>query len=328
VAFLLGPEFPSVIGALVGLGLIVSAARYNILLPRTPWRFAGDPLPDEHGSETTHREPDHHEENTPNVNNSSANNMGAVAGAQAPALASSMSLARAWLPYLIAALILILTRLDFLPFKAWLQGANLQWSGLLGTDINASLAPFYLPGSLFALTALLTIALHRIPAAEARHAWADSARSLLPATIALATSVPMVRIFLNSGVNAAELAAMPSELAQLAAGSIAGYWPLVAPFIGALGSFIAGSATFSNMMFAGLQQEAAVSADLPERLILALQMIGSNAGNMICVMNVVAAAAVVKLNGQEGQIIRLTLGPMIYYCVAAGLVGMLLVSVF
>lgn len=295
VAYLLGPEFPSVLGALIGLGVMVAIARKNLLLPATPWRLPGD-------DDTATAEA----ENAPE---------------------RVMPLWRAWLPYLIAVALLILTRLDFLPFKAWLQNLTLSWPNLLGTDIHASLTPFYLPGSLFALAALITIALHRLPARTALDAWSQSARSLLPAIIALATSVPMVRIFLNSDVNASGLAAMPSELAQLAAATIAGYWPLVAPFIGALGSFIAGSATFSNMMFSGLQQEAATSAELPERIVLALQMIGANAGNMICVMNVVAAAAVVKLSGQEGQIIRLTLGPMLYYCLGAGAVGMVLVSV-
>lgn len=296
VAWLLGPEFPSVIGALVGLGLVVTAAHYNLLLPAQPWRFSHDSKP----AEAT------------------------IDPQKIPG--PSMPLWLAWLPYLLAALLLILTRLNALPLKAFLQNITLHWPQLLGSDISASLTPFYLPGALFALVALLTIVLHRVSFSAARHAWSDSVRSLLPAIIALGTSVPMVRIFLNSDVNASGLGAMPSELARLLADSIAGYWPMVAPFVGALGSFIAGSATFSNMMFAGLQQEAAVSAELPERVILALQMIGSNAGNMICVMNVVAAAAVVKLNGQEGQIIRLTLAPMLYYCLAAGLVGMLLVT--
>lgn len=299
VAYFLGPEFPSVLGALIGLGVVVSATRRGFLQPAVAWRFAHD------------QEALAEDEQPPEA-------------VQAPA--PGMPLWQAWLPYGLAALLLILSRLNALPLKAWLQDFTLQWKALAGTDINASLTPFYLPGSLFALVALITIALHRLPARAAIEAWRSSALSLLPAVIALATSVPMVRIFLNSGVNTSGLAAMPSELAQMAAGAIAGFWPLVAPFVGALGSFIAGSGTFSNMMFAGLQQEAALSADLSPQVILALQMIGANAGNMICVMNVVAAAAVVKLNGQEGQIIRFTLGPMLYYCLGAGLVGMLLVQ--
>jgi lactate permease len=114
---------------------------------------------------------------------------------------------------------------------------------------------------------------------------------------------------------------MPIELATLAADTFSTSWPFFAPLVGVLGSFIAGSATFSNMMFAGLQQSIAVELGLNERVMLALQMIGANAGNMICVVNVVAAASVVNLVGKEGQIIRFTLVPMLFYSLGAGLIA-------
>ncbi|GAA3965447.1 L-lactate permease [Allohahella marinimesophila] len=289
VALLLGPEFPAIIGSMVGLALVVGAARRGWFLPVDPWRLADDQAsvdgkPEEPGS--------------------------------------PMPLWLAWSPYLLAALLLILTRLNTLPLKAWLQGFTLEWPALLGTDISASLAPLYLPGTVFAGTALITLVMHRLPLTTAVAAAHQTAGSLLPATIALGTSVPMVRIFLNSDVNSSGLEAMPTELAHLAVAHLADVWPLMAPIIGALGSFVAGSSTFSNMMFAGLQQEAALSAGHSPRLILALQTLGANAGNMICVMNVVAAAAVVNLAGREGDVIRLTLGPMLFYAIGAGLIGL------
>ncbi|WP_111642417.1 L-lactate permease [Marinimicrobium alkaliphilum] len=292
VAWALGPEFPSVIGSLVGLVLVVSAARRGWLLPGIPWRLPGDPAPN--------------------------------ASDAADPSATPMPLWLAWAPYVLAALVLIATRVDALPFKGWLQGVSLNWRNLLGTEISTSLTPLYLPGTLFALVALAALLLYRQPPRLAVAAGKATLRSLLPATIALAASIPLVRIFLNSGVNTSGLGAMPAELAQGAALHMSSYWPLVAPFIGALGSFIAGSATFSNMMFASLQQEAALATGQSPQLVLALQMLGSNAGNMICVMNVVAAAAVVNLTGREGQIIRLTLGPMLLYCTAAGAIGLAL----
>ena len=39
-----------------------------------------------------------------------------------------------------------------------------------------------------------------------------------------------------------------------------------------------------------------------------------DAGNMICVVNVVAAASVVQLSGREGEIIRYTVAPMLLDC--------------
>jgi lactate permease len=78
------------------------------------------------------------------------------------------------------------------------------------------------------------------------------------------------------------------------------------------------------MMFSLLQFSVAEQAGLPPLVILALQVLGANAGNMICVVNVVAAASVVKLLGQEGAIISLTLRPMLYYALWAGILGLVL----
>ncbi len=295
VARWLGPEFPSIIGALVGLGLVVSAARRRWLLPESVWRLPESPDPLLVGDEPADRAPD-----------------------------QTMGLWRAWFPYLLVAGLLILMRVDFLPIKAWLQAQVLVFPDLLGSDISTRWAPLYSPGSLFLLVALAAAFFYRFPVSRQVSIWRQSLSRLLPSALALAASVPMVRIFLNSGVNGANLAAMPTELAHLAADSFAQTWPLVAPFIGALGSFIAGSATFSNMMFASLQQDAALATGVSPRLVLALQMLGANAGNMICVMNVVAAASVVNLVGREGQIIRLTLLPMLLYSVAVGVLGLVL----
>jgi len=75
-------------------------------------------------------------------------------------------------------------------------------------------------------------------------------------------------------------------------------------------------------MFAEFQQSIAIQLPVsktqdprPKNVIVALQM----RGNMICVLNLMAAASVVNLSGSEGQIIRYTLGVMLYYGRSAGL---------
>ena len=296
VARALGPEFPSLLGALIGLGVVIFVVRRGWLLPATPWR-----LP---------------------VLDSVLMDVAAAPGdAKVP-----MSLLAAWLPYLLVAGLLVLTRIDMLPFKALLQSVSVEFNQLLGTGISARIAPLYLPGTLFVLVALAVAAFHRLPLSALGAVWRESLGRIWPTLIALAASVPMVRIFINSGVNGADLPSMPAALGQLAAQTVADHWPLAAPFMGALGSFVAGSSTFSNMMFSSLQQDAALASNLSPTVILALQMIGSNAGNMICVMNVVAAASVVKLVGREGEVIRLTLVPALLYCSAAGVLGLWLAS--
>jgi len=294
VAWALGPEFPSVLGGLIGLAVAVPAAKLRVFTPKTNWDF-----------QQTDTSVNFHDEETRPSNSQ-------------PTAGQLMSLPLAWLPYVLLAIVLIVSRIEILPVKGWLTHYSLDVSNILNSGLNASITPLYLPGTLFVVVALMTVILHRMPVRRVGSVLTQSASSLVPTLIALGASVPMVRIFLNSDLNALSLPAMPLALAEQAAASLSEYWLFAASFVGALGSFIAGSATFSNMMFAAFQQNAAMQSGLDQHIVLALQMLGANAGNMICVVNVVAAASVVNLVGKEGQIIRLTLGPMLYYCIAAG----------
>jgi lactate permease len=76
-------------------------------------------------------------------------------------------------------------------------------------------------------------------------------------------TVPMVRIYINSGLNNYELAdggllpSMPIVMATWVADNVGGVWPLFAPSVGALGAFIAGSNTVSNLMFSLFQHGVA-----------------------------------------------------------------------
>lgn len=289
IAAIFGPEFPALFGGLVGLMIVTPAARRGFLLPRQPWDF----------------------------------------GTVAPTavFTTQLSLARAWLPYLLVAVLLVLTRLDFLPFKSRLQSVTIGWTQILGTTINASFAPLYLPGTIFIVVVVMTFFLHGMSRSQAAGAFNRSAQMLAGSAIALGAAVPMVRIFINSGVNTAGLQSMPIELAGQMVGLMGQAWPLAAPLVGGLGSFISGSATFSNLMFSLFQFSVAEQVGLSAQIVLALQVLGANAGNMICVLNVVAAASVVNLLGQEGRIIRLTLGPMLYYVIWAGVLGLALATV-
>ncbi|SNY51057.1 lactate permease [Arsukibacterium tuosuense] len=303
VALLLGPEFPSVVGALIGLVLICTAARYRILLPARPWVF---------GRSLSEQRTD-----KPSAQSS-------IVTIPTARLTPLMPLWRAWLPYVLVAILLVLSRIPALPLQAALQQPAWHWPAIFGTELAVTVSPLYLPGSLFVLVALVSCYLWGGSTPVLLSALRLSGRMLLPSAIALAGAVPMVRIFLQSDVNSAGLPAMPLALAAEAAHYLADSWVWIAPFIGALGSFIAGSATFSNLMFGSFQQAMATQADLPLSLTLALQMLGANAGNMICVVNVVAAASVVNLHGREGDIIRYTLWPMLFYCLAASSVAWLL----
>ncbi|MDF3126174.1 L-lactate permease [Rheinheimera sp. 1928-s] len=291
VARYLGPEFPSLLGALSGLMLLSLLVRFGIAVPAVVWRC----------------QPEAQETATENS-----------------ATLSKLSVFKAWSAYVLLATLLILSRLEFLPFKAMLQAVELQWADIFGSTLSATVQPLYLPGTLFVLTVLVLLPWQTERRQLLYKATTESLSRIWPAAITLASAVPMVRLFLHSDLNSAELPAMPMYLAAIASEHLADIWLWCAPWVGALGSFIAGSATFSNLMFASMQQQLATDSELPLQLVLALQMLGANAGNMLCVVNVVAAASVVRLTGQEGEIMRFTLIPMALYCLLASSVAVMI----
>ncbi len=300
-AWLLGPEFPSLLGALVGLAVVSFAARKGFLIPADSWDFPERATwPDDWASslETAAEEEGEHPD---------------------------MSAAKAWLPYLLLAVLLVLSRLPWLPLGTALRSVSIQWPQIFGTSVDATTTPLYLPGTILIAVVGITALLHRMSTVALKTALLDSTRVLLGAGFVLVFTVPMVRVYINSGVNQAGLESMPLTMAGWVASNVGGVWPLFAGVTGALGAFIAGSNTVSNLMFTAFQHGVASSLAISSAMIVALQAVGAAAGNMIAIHNVVAASATVGLLGREGSTLRKTILPTLYYLVVIGVSGMIAV---
>jgi len=300
----LGPEFPSLLGGLVGLAIVTAAARAGFLVPKKTWDFA-DPKewPNEWlGSiEMKLDQLPRHQQ------------IGAI---------------RAWLPYVLVGALLVISRV-FPEVGSALKSVVLVFPDLLGEKgIRADFMPLYLPGGILVTVVLITVFLHRMHARSLVKAVGESSRVLLGAGFVLLFTVPMVRILINSGVNAAALPSMPIAMAQWVADSVGNVYPLLAPSVGALGAFIAGSNTVSNMMLSQFQFGVASSLGISGALIVAVQAIGAAAGNMVAIHNVVAASATVGLLGREGTTLRKTIWPTLYYVLATGIIALLAITVF
>jgi lactate permease len=286
----LGPEFPALIGSLTGLVIVVSAARAGFLVPKqeNQWDFEDK--------------------------------------SQWPAEWTGSAEFKDGMPYVLVALLLLTSRaVPF--FRTLLQSVTLTWDGILGSTINmGAVQPFYLPGTLFIVASLITVAMHGLSIPAYAKAWSTSLKVSAAASVALIFTVPMVQVFLNTGGGAAGYDQMPIVLADGVASLAGGAWPIFAPFIGGIGAAVAGSNTVSNMMFSLFQFGMGERILADPVWIVALQAVGGAAGNMICVHNVVAASAVVGLLGKEGSIIRMTLLPFTYYALLPGAVGYLIVS--
>ncbi len=302
VAALIGPEFPSLIGGLVGLAIVVPVARRGWLMPKgeDAWEF-------------------------PEKSTWEDEWLGAMPTSErfdAPKIATWL----AWVPYLIVAALLVFTRqralpgVDFSPLT-WIKSFEVSIPSLFGTQLGYKVAPLYVPGTIFVLVSVVTFLIHRLPAAQYAKAWADSLKTVVVASVALVFTVPMVQVFINSGGGLSGYAEMPLALAIGASNLTGQAWPFMSTFIGGIGASVAGSNTVSNMMFSLFQFNVAGQIGVDPLWIVALQAVGGAAGNTICVHNVVTASAVVGIAGKEGLIIRRTAIVFGYYALLAGSLG-------
>jgi len=159
------------------------------------------------------------------------------------------------------------------------------------------------------------------------HAIKSSTNVLVGAGIVLVFTVPMVRVYINSDLNGAGIASMPLSMAEWVAQNVGQVWPFFAGVTGALGAFIAGSNTVSNLTFAAFQYGVAERLAMSTVFIVALQAVGAAAGNMVAIHNVVAASATVGLLGREGDTLRKTILPTLYYLLVIGILGLIAIHV-
>lgn len=289
---LINPEFTAIIAGSVSLIISTITARRGFLLPKSIWRH--------------HANPDSIEEKvSQNV--------------------SHIPLWKAWSPYIFVIAILLLTRA--LPqIKSIISSAiDVGWYNIIGVDgVSSSWPILYSPGTILLLGALFA---GLLVGRSARPVLGASKKSLLTTAHALTALMPtliMVQLFINSGLNSSELASMPVYIGQTLASIFGDLWLIVAPTLGAIGSFIAGSSTVSTLTMSPVQYSIALDTGLPYISVLALQMVGAAAGNTIAIHNVVAVSVITGLIHREGLIIRKLIAPTMIYLAITCLIGLVI----
>ncbi|MDG2090306.1 MAG: L-lactate permease [Gammaproteobacteria bacterium] len=301
-AHIFGPEFPSIVGGMIGLLIVVPAAKAGLFMPKEDeiWDFPDKADWDPEWSGLVESQPDQAD----------------VEGKKL------MNITLAWAPYLILASLLIITRVPALGVNTFLQSFAFDWSNIFNSTVGTgNIQLLYSPAAIFIVVSLSTFFLHKMTIQSYGLAVKDSCKNIVKVSLPLLTTVPMVQVFLNSQDGLAGFAKMPNALAEGVAELAGSAWPIFSTFIGGFGAFVAGSNTVSNMTFSLFQFGVGERIGVDPTWIVALQAVGGAAGNVICVHNVVAASAVVGLLGKEGLVIRKTLAAFVYYALLAGSMG-------
>ena len=294
ISLFIGYEFASLLAALFSIAVTVIAAKKGFLVPKNTWDFGPKEDWDKEWLATSE---------------------------VSPVAESKMSLIKAWVPYLLVALILVLTRIPQLGIKNILTTNSffvIKLNNLFGFDnLDWSLKWAYLPGTFFVIVAIITNFIHKMDKDKIKQSWKDTLKQLSGAALALLFGLALVEIlkYKNS-----EDVSMMVEMANALAKVGKELFILISPFIGVLGAFVSGSATISMNLFSNLQYDTAYALGLPTVFIVSMQCVGAAVGNMVCINNAVAASATIGTVGKEGKLIKMNAIPMVIYVLATALI--------
>lgn len=221
----------------------------------------------------------------------------------------AVNVLRAASPYLSVIVLILLTRL-VVPLQEFTSG--LAWKWEYAAQFVGSFEPLYHPGTLLVLGFFIGGWIQKVPGRQLADAMRAALKQLGPVAVALLAMLAISRLMVHGG--------MIAVLADAAAGTAGSAWPLFAPAVGALGGFISGSATASNILFTDFQQAAAVRLGFPELPLLGAQGFGAAGGSIIAPHNIISGCATVGISGEEGKILRQTLGVAVVYVVLGGIV--------
>jgi len=123
-----------------------------------------------------------------------------------------------------------------------------------------------------------------------------TAKGVISSSLGITLMVIMSSIMQQSG--------MTEALAQGLADAVGKAFPLAAPWIGAIGAFMTGSNTNSNVVFAGLQMRTAQLLGYVDSPILAGQTGGAGLASAAAPAKVIVGTSTADMVGKEGEVLR------------------------
>lgn len=121
-------------------------------------------------------------------------------------------------------------------------------------------------------------------------------RSGVKSTVGILTMVGMAATMDHAG--------MITHLSRAMADMAGGLFPLMAPLIGAMGAFVTGSNTNSNVLFGAFQLQVAEALGYSVPVILAAHNASAAISSVVAPAKVIVGCSTVGLAGREGDVLR------------------------
>ena len=218
----------------------------------------------------------------------------------------------AWLPYILVLVFIVASS----PLVKPVNQALGHIKSALHIYQGAGAQPFVFkwvatPGTLIIIATVIGGLIQGAQIADIVKVFFQTIVKLAKSALTVVSIVAMSKIMAYSG--------MISAIAVVLVRISGSFFPLIAPFIGALGTFLTGSDTSSNVLFGKLQVEVAVKTGTNPYWLAAANTAGATGGKMISPQSIAVATAATGLTGMEGKLLGQTIKYCLVYVILLGL---------
>jgi len=227
----------------------------------------------------------------------------------------------AWLPFILVFLFIIFTSPLFPGINAALSKVNTSVNIYSGAGAHAyTFTWLSTPGTLIIIATFIGGLIQGAKFKDILMVLLKTFKQMSKSVITILSIVALAKVMGYSG--------MIKSIAVVIVAATGKYFPLIAPVIGALGTFVTGSDTSANVLFGGLQVEVAKSLGLNPYWLAAANTCGATAGKMISPQSIAVATAATGLVGAEGKILGSTIKFCIVYVIVLGAMVYFTASIF
>ena len=217
----------------------------------------------------------------------------------------------ACLPFILIFVFLLLTS-KFVP-AINVPLSSIKTSVLIYTGANAAPYTFVwlaTPGVLIFLAAFISGRCQSASFKEIFTVLGQTIKGLRNTIITIIAVIATAKVMGYSG--------MTSDIAATAVAATGTMYPIIAPLIGSVGTFITGSGTSSNVLFGNLQTDAAGAINANKAWLAAANSTGTCAGKMISPQSIAIAVGAISLVGKDSEILKSIIIVYVPYIIALG----------
>ncbi len=223
---------------------------------------------------------------------------------------------KAWLPFILVFVFLLLTSKLVAPINTFFAKYSSAVSVYCGDNPNTlKFAWINTPGIWIFLSAFIGCSIQGADGKLFASTLKSTIWQMKETIITMCCVLGCAKIMGYSG--------MISDIAIFAITVTGTFYPAVAPWIGALGTFVTGSGTSSEVFFGAVQNTAAESLNFSPYWIVSLNSLGVAAGKMLSPQSIAISLSSVDKKGEDSKLLAKILPYGIAFMLLMSLVGMI-----